>query len=163
VYPHGENQPCFVKKKDGTLRLCIDYRKLNKMTINNKYHFPMIDDLFYYLRGVVVFTRTEVRLGYHLVNIKDEDIQKKNFRTRYGLYDFVVIPFWLTNAPTTFMLLMNSFLNKYIDKFVLVFLDDILLYSKTTEEHEEHIRMVLKVMRENQLYANLNKCDLFQE
>jgi hypothetical protein len=153
----------FVKKKDGTLRLCIDYRQLNKMTIKNKYPFPRIDDLFDQLRGAAVFSKIDLRSGYHQVRIKDEDIHKTTFRTRYGHYEFVVVPFGLTNAPTTFMCLMNSVLNKYLDKFVLVFVDDILVYSKNKEEHEEHLRMVLQVLREHQLYAKFNKCDFFQK
>jgi hypothetical protein len=153
----------FVKKKDGTLRLCIDYRKLNKMTIKNKYPFPRIDDLFDQLRGATIFSKIDLRSGYHQVRIKDEDIHKTTFRTRYGHYEFVVVPFRLTNAPTTFMCLMNSVLNKYLDKFVLVFVDDILVYSKTREEHEEHLRMVLQVLRDHQLYAKFNKCDFFQK
>jgi hypothetical protein len=140
----------FVKKKDGTLRLCIDYRQLNKMTIKNKYPLPRIDDLFDQLRGVAIFSKIDLRSGYHQVRIKDEDIHKTTFRTRYGHYEFVVVPFRLTNAPTTFMCLMNNVLNKYLDKFVLVFVDDILVYSKTKEEHEEHLRMVLQVLREHQ-------------
>jgi hypothetical protein len=104
-----------------------------------------------------------LRSGYHQVRIKDEDIHKTTFRTRYGHYEFVVVPFGLTNAPTTFMCLMNSVLNKYLDKFVLVFVDDILVYSKNREEHEEHLRMVLQVLREHQLYAKFNKCDFFKK
>jgi hypothetical protein len=152
----------FVKKKDGTLWLCIDYMKLNKMTIKNKYPLPRIDDLFYQLRGATMFSKIDLRSGYHQVRIKDEDIHKTSFRTRYGHYEFVVVPFGLTNAPTTFMCLMNNVLNKYLDKFVPVFIDDILIYSKTKEEHEEHLRLVLQVLREHQLYAKYNKCDFFQ-
>jgi hypothetical protein len=153
----------FVKKKDGTLWLCIDYRQLNKMTIKNKYPFPRIDDIFYHLRGATIFSKIDLRSGYHQVRIKDEDIHKTTFRTRYGHYEFVVVPFGLTNAPTTFMCLMNSVLNKYLDKFILVFVDDILVYSKTKEEHEEHLRLVLQVLRDHQLYAKYSKCDFFQK
>jgi hypothetical protein len=133
------------------------------MTIKNKYPFPRIDDLFDQLRGATVFSKIDLRLGYHQVRIKDEDIHKTTFRTRYGHYEFVVVPFGLTNAPTTFMCLMNSVIKKYLDKFVLVFLDDILVYSKNKEEHKEHLRMVLQVLREHQLYAKFNKCDFFQK
>jgi hypothetical protein len=153
----------FVKKKYGTLRLCIDYRHLNKMTIKKKYPFPRIDDLFDHLRGDIVFSKIDLRSGYHQVRIKDEDIHKTTFRTRYGHYEFVVVPFGLTNAPATFMCLMNNVFSKYLDKFVLVFLDDILVYSKNREEHEEHLRMVLQVLREHHLYAKFNKCDLFKK
>jgi hypothetical protein len=131
------------------------------MTIKNKYPLPRIDDIFYQLRGATIFSKIDLRSGYHQVRIKDEDIHKKTFRTRYGHYEFVVVPFGLTNAPTTFMCLMNSVLNKYLDKFILVFVDDILVYSKTKEEHKEHLRLVLQVLRDHQLYAKYRKCDFF--
>jgi hypothetical protein len=131
------------------------------MTIKNKYPLPRIDDLFYQLRGATVFSKIDLRSGYHQVRIKDEDIHKQDFRMRYGHYEFVVVPFGLTNAPTTFMCLMNNILNKYLDKFILVFVDDILVYSKTKEEHEEHLRLVLQVLRDHQLYAKYRKCDFF--
>ena len=110
--------------------MCIDYRQLNKMTINNKYPLPRIDDLFDQLRGATIFSKFELSYGYHQVQIKDEDIHKKTFRMRYGPYEFVVVPFGLTNAPTTFMFLMNNVLNNFLDMFVLVFIDDILTHSK---------------------------------
>jgi hypothetical protein len=133
------------------------------MTIKNKYPFPNINDLFDQLIGVAFFSNIDLRSGYHQVRIKDEDIHKTGFRTRYEHYEFVVVPFGLTNATTTFMCLMNSVLNKYLDKFVLVFVDDILVYSKNREEHEAHLRMVLHVQRDHMLYAKFNKCDLFQK
>jgi hypothetical protein len=153
----------FVKKKDDALRLCIDYRQLNKMTIKNKYHFPRIDDLLDQLRGATIFSKIDLRLGYHQFRIKDEDIHKTTFRTRYGHYEFVLVPFGLTNAPSMFMCLMNSVLNNYLDKFILMCVDDILVYSKNLEEHGEHLRMVLYVLREHQLYAKFNKCDFFKK
>ena len=120
----------FVKKKDETLRLCIDYCQLNKMTIKNRYPLPRIDDIFDQLHGATVFSKIDLRSGYHQVRIKDEDIFKTTFRTRYGHYDFVVMPFRLTNSPTVFICLMNNVMHKYLDKFVVVFIDDILIYLK---------------------------------
>ena len=115
----------FVKNNDGTLRLCIDYRQLNKVTVKNKYPFPRIDDLFDQMRGAKVFSKIDLRPRYRQVRIKDEDIHKTTFRTRYGHYEFVVVPFRLTNAIATFMCLMNSVFSRYLDKFVLIFLDGI--------------------------------------
>ena len=111
------------------------------------------------MRGAKVFSKIELRFGYHQVRIKDEDIHKTNFRTRYGHDEFVVVPFGLTNTPTTFMCLMNNVFNKYLDKFVLVFLDDIIIYSKNEEEHEYHLKLTLQLLREHNLYAKLSKCD----
>ena len=130
------------------MRLCIDYRQLNKMTIKNRYPLPRIDDLFDQLRGATVFSKIDLRSGYHQVRIKDEDIFKTAFRTRYGHYEFVVMPFGLTNTPTTFMCLMNSILSNYLDKFVVGFIDDILIYSKNKQEHGEHLKIILQVLRE---------------
>jgi hypothetical protein len=156
-------QVLFVKKKDGTLRLCIDYKQLNKVTIKNKYPLPRIDDLFDQLGGAPIFSKIDLRSGYHEVQIKGEDIHKNAFRMRYGHYEFVVVPFGLTNAPATFMCLMNNVLNKLLDKFVLGFINDILIYTKNRKEHEEHLRFVLQVLREHQLYAKFNKCEFFQK
>eukprot|EP00253_Pinus_taeda_P016360 PITA_16360 len=150
-----------VKKKDGTLRLCIDYRQLNKVTIKNRYPFQRIDDLFDGLKGPIVFSKIDLRSGYRQVRIKEEDIHKSSFHTKYGHYEFMVVPFGLTNAPTTFMCLVNSVLRPYLDKFVIMFIFDILIYSKNEEEHVEHLAMVLILLREHQLYAKLSKCNLF--
>eukprot|EP00253_Pinus_taeda_P006753 PITA_06753 len=153
----------FVKNKDGTFRMCIDYRQLNKLTMKNKYPLPRIDELFDQVKGATVFSKIDLRSGYHQIRIKDEDIAKTAFRTRYGHYEFVVLSFWLTNAPATFMCLMNSIFHQYLDRFVLIFIDDILVYSRTMEEHQEHLRKVLQTLREHQLYAKFSKCDFFKE
>jgi hypothetical protein len=152
----------FVKKKDGMLRLCIDFRQLNKVTVKNKYPLPRIDDLFDQLKDAKIFSKIDLRSRYHQVRINDEDISKTAFRTRYGHYEFIVVPFGLTNALVVFMCLMNGVLRDYLDEFVIVFLDDILVYSKIEEEHEQHLIMVLQVLREHQLYAKLSKCSFYQ-
>ena len=136
----------FVKKKDGSLRLCIDYRQLNRVTIRNRYPLPRIDDLFDKLQGAQVFSKIDLRYGYHQLRIRKENISKTAFRTRYGHYEFLVMSFRLTNATTTFMDLMNRVFKQFIDQFVIVFIDDILVYSKSREEHEQHLRMVLQTL-----------------
>ena len=153
----------FVKNKDGTFRMCIDYCQLNKLTIKNKYPLPKMDDLFEQVRGASLFSKIDLRTGYHQLRIKEEDISKIAFQTRYGHYEFVFLPFGLTNAPATFMCLMNSVLNKYLDKFVLVFIDDILVYSKSEEEHKEHLRIVFQTLKKNQLYAKFSKCEFYKD
>ena len=137
----------FVKKKDGTLRLCIEYRLLNKVAIKNRYPLLRIDDLFDQLKGETMVSKIDLRSRYHQVRIKEEDIFKTTFRTRYGHYEFAVVPFGLTNAPATFMCLMNSVLHPYLGKFVIVFIDDILVYSKNEEEHVEHLAAMLRLVR----------------
>jgi hypothetical protein len=122
---------------------------MNKSTIKNKYPLPRIDDLFDQLRGANIFSKIDLRSGYHQVRIKEEDIHKTNFRTRYGHYEFVVVPFGLSNALAVFMHLMNVIFRNYLDKFVIVFLDDILVYSKSEEEHAHHLIMILQLLREH--------------
>nr|CAE03957.2 OSJNBb0085H11.6 [Oryza sativa Japonica Group] len=148
----------FVEKKDHTQRMCVDYRALNEVTIKNKYPLPRIDDLFDQLEGATVFSKIDLRSGYHQLRIREEDIPKTAFTTRYGLFECTVMSFGLTNAPAFFMNLMNKVYMEYLDKFVVVFIDDILIYSKTKEEHEEHLRLALEKLREHQLYAKFSKC-----
>ncbi|KAL0539660.1 hypothetical protein IC582_023876 [Cucumis melo] len=151
----------FVKKKDGSMRLCIDYRELNKVTVKNRYPLPRIDDLFDQLQGATVFSKIDLRSGYHQLRIKDEDVPKTAFRSRYGHYEFIVMSFGLTNAPAVFMDLMNRVFREFLDTFVIVIIDDILIYSKTEAEHEEHLRMVLQTLRDNKLYAKFSKCEFW--
>ncbi|XP_071900882.1 uncharacterized protein [Coffea arabica] len=153
----------FVKKKDGTLRLCIDYRGLNNMTIKNKYPLPHIDELFDQLQGAVVFSKLDLRQGYYQLLIKQEDVPKTAFNSRYGHFEFAVMPFGLTNAPAAFMDLMHRVFKPYLDRFVVVFIDDILVYSKTREEHEQHLKLVLQTLRDHQLYAKFSKCEFWLE
>ena len=151
----------FVKKKDGTLRMCIDYRQINKVTVKNKYPLPRIEDLFDQLRGASVFSKIDLRSGYYQLRVKEVDVPKTAFRTRYGHYEFLVMPFGLTNAPAAFMDLINRVFRSYLDQFVVVFIDDILVYSKDAQEHENHLRIILQTLRENQLFAKLSKCDFW--
>jgi hypothetical protein len=151
----------FVEKKDGTQRMCVDYILLNDVTIKNKYPLSHIDDLFHQMRGAKVFSKIDLRSGYHQMHIRLSDIPKTIFTTRYGLYEYTVMSFGLTNAPAYFMYLMNRVFMEYLDKFVVVFIDDILIYSKNEEEHEEHMRLVLQKRREYQLYAKFSKCDFW--
>ncbi|KAI3740651.1 hypothetical protein L2E82_31121 [Cichorium intybus] len=151
----------FVKKKDGSMRMCIDYRELNKITIKNRYPLPRIDDLFDQLQGADYFSKINLRSGYHQVRVRNEDIEKTAFRTRYGHYKFLVMPFGLTNAPEIFMDLMNRVCKPFLDKFVIVFIDDILIYSKNAEEHKSHLRTVLEVLKKEKLYAKFSKCEFW--
>ena len=148
-----------VEKKDGSLRMVVDYRGLNEVTIKNKYPLPMINDLFDRLQGAKVFSKIDLRLGYHQLKIREQDIPKTAFTTRYGLYEYTVMSFGLTNTPAYFMNLMNKVFMEFLDKFVVVFIDDILVYSKNEEEHKEHLCLVLEKLREHQLYTKFSKCE----
>jgi predicted aspartyl protease len=150
----------FVQKKDGSQRMCVDYRSLNDVTVKNKYLLPRIEDLFDQMRGARVFSKIDLRSGYHQMKIRPSDIPKTTFSTRYGLYEFTVMSFGLTNALAYFMNMMNKVFMEYLDRFVVVFIGDILIYSKSDSDHEEHLRLVLQKLRDNQLYTKYNKCEV---
>ena len=152
----------FVKKKDGSMRLCVDYRGLNKITVKNKYPLPRVEDLIDQLQGARYFSKIDLRSGYHQIRIHENDVSKTAFRTRYGHFEFTVLPFGLTNAPATFMELMQQIFHSHLDQFVIVYLDDILVYSKTLEDHHRHLRVVLEVLRKHRLYAKRSKCCFYQ-
>jgi hypothetical protein len=145
----------FVQKKDGSQRMCVDYRSLNDVTVKNKYPLPCIEDLFDQMRGARVFSKIDLRSSYHQMKIRPSDIPKTAFSTRYGLY----LSFGLTNAPAYFMNMMNKVFMEYLDRFVVVFIDNILIYSKSDSEHEDHLRLVQQKLRDNQLYAKYSKCE----
>ncbi|GJV68492.1 putative reverse transcriptase domain-containing protein [Tanacetum coccineum] len=151
----------FVKKKDGSFRMCIDYRELNKLTVKNRYPLPRIDDLFDQLQGSRVYSKIDLRSGYHQLRVREEDISKTTFRTRYGHYEFQVMPFGLTNAPAVFMDLMNRVCKPYLDRFVIVSIDDILIYSKSRKEHEGHLKLILNLLKKEELYAKFSKCEFW--
>ena len=154
----------FAKKKDQTLRLCIDYRQLNRVMVKNRYPLSRIDDLFDQLRGARVYSKIDLRTGYHQLRVRETYIPKTAFRTRYEHFDFTVMPFGLTNAPAACMDLMHRVFQPYLDQFVIVFVDDILIYSQSEWENEYHSRIILQLLRDHQLYANFSKCEfLFTE
>lgn len=159
--PHG-SPALLVKKADGSLRMCVDYRSLNKATKKNRYPLPRIRELLDRLEGCKVFTKLDLTAGYHQIRIAQEDVEKTAFRTRYGHFEFLVMPFGLTNAPATFQALMNRIFHPEIDNFVVVYLDDILVFSKNMEEHRAHLARVLEVLKEHQLYAKWKKCSFAQ-
>ncbi|GJU25708.1 putative reverse transcriptase domain-containing protein [Tanacetum coccineum] len=141
--------------------MCIDYRELNKPTVKNRYPLPRIDDLFDQLQGSNIYSKIDLRSGYHQLSVREQDIPKTAFRTRYGHYEFQVMPFGLTNAPAVFMDLMNRVCKPYLDKFVIVFIDDILIYSKDKKEHEEHLKAILELLKKEKLYAKFSKCEFW--
>ncbi|KAI3747554.1 hypothetical protein L6452_10045 [Arctium lappa] len=147
----------FVKKNGGSIRMCIDYREFNKVTVKNKYPLPIIDDLFDQLQGAGCFSKIDLRSGYHQVRVKKKDIPKTTFRTRYGHYEFLVMPFGLTNPPVVFIDLMNRVCRPFLDKSMIVFIDDILIYSKDEAEHGKHLREILEVLRKERLFAKFSK------
>ncbi|GJT29423.1 putative reverse transcriptase domain-containing protein [Tanacetum coccineum] len=151
----------FVKKKDRSFRMCIDYHELNKLTVKNRYPLPRIDDLFDQLQGSSVYLKIDLRSGYHQLRVREEDIPKTAFRTRYGHYEFQVMPFGLTNTPAVFIDLINRVCKPYLDKFVIVFINDILIYSKNKEEHEEHLKLILELLKKEELYAKFSKCEFW--
>ncbi|GJY04429.1 putative reverse transcriptase domain-containing protein [Tanacetum coccineum] len=151
----------FVKKKDGSFRMCIDYRELNKMTVKNRYPLLRIDGLFDQLQGSRVYSKIDLRSGYHQLRVREEDISKTAFRTRYGHYEFQVMPFGLTNAPAVFMDLMNRVCKPYLDRFVIVFIDDILIYSKSRMEHEGHHKLIVNLLKKEELYAKFLKYEFW--
>ncbi|GAA5863847.1 hypothetical protein JCM5353_005516, partial [Sporobolomyces roseus] len=153
----------FVKKKDGSLRLCVDYRGLNSVTIKNKYPLPLINETLDRLIGARYFTKIDLRNGYHQLRIREGDEWKTAFRTRYGHYEYNVMPFGLTNAPASFQSLINNTLRPFLDRFVVAYLDDILIYSETLEEHQDHVRQVLAKMRKAKLYAKAEKCSFHSD
>nr|GEW96716.1 putative reverse transcriptase domain-containing protein [Tanacetum cinerariifolium] len=148
----------FVKKNDGSFRMCIDYRELNKLTVKNRYPLSRINDLFDQLQGSSIYSKIDLRSSYHQLRVREEDIPKTAFRTRYGHYEFQVMSFCLTNAPAVFMDLINRVCKPYLDKFVVVFIDDILDYSKNEQEHEEHLKLILDLHKREKLYAKFSKC-----
>ncbi|GKD67128.1 putative reverse transcriptase domain-containing protein [Tanacetum coccineum] len=149
----------FVKKKDGSFRMCIDYRELNKLTVKNCYPLIRIDYLFDQLQGSSIYSKVDLRSGYHQLRVREEDIPKTAFRTRYGHYEFQVMPFGSTNASAVFMDIMNRVCKPYMDKFVIVFTDDILIYLKNKQEHKEHLKLILELLKKEELYAKFSKCE----
>ena len=152
----------FIWKKDQSWRLYIDYLQLNKATIKNQYPLPRIDDLFDKMKGATMFSKIDLWSGYHQLRIKEDDVPKTTFKKRFGHYEFIVLPFGLINAPGVFMSLMNGVFREYLDKFIQVFIDNILIYSRKTKQHDEHLCLVLQCLREQKLYEKLSKFSFYQ-
>jgi hypothetical protein len=139
--------------------MCLDYRALNKLTIKTKCPIPRIDEIFDRLEGAQYFTSLDLRSGYYQIRMKDADIPKTCILTRYGSFEFLVMPFGLTNAPSTFQAVMNDVFREYLDDFVMVYIDDILIFSRTAEYHLRHVKLILERLRQHQLFAKLSKCE----
>nr|GEZ42398.1 putative reverse transcriptase domain-containing protein [Tanacetum cinerariifolium] len=151
----------FVKKKYGSFHMCIDYRKINKLTMKNRYPLLRIDDLFDQLQGSKVYSKIDLRSGYHQLRVHEEEIPMTAFRTRYSYYEFQLMPFVLTNAPAVFMDLMNRVCKPYLDRFVIVFINDILIYSKIIKEHEGHLKLIMRLLKKEELHAKFSKCEFW--
>lgn len=150
----------FVKKKEGAMRLCIDYRELNKLVVKNKYPLPRIDDLFDQLQGAAIFSKIDLHFSYHQLKIKEDGVAKFTYRTRYSHYEFLVMSFRLSNEPAAFMDFINSAMRPFLDQFVIVFIYDILVYSKSHKEHTQYLTTDgSRVLRHHELYAKLKKCE----